>query len=113
MRARAGDDASADVREEEDFEVDDAMDDASDDESECEDEVTTLRHRAHGRCAAMAWRPRRGRALARAGASGVCGWTRERRATRVARSGRGLGDQGHAVAHTRESTSKGRGRGDF
>ena len=56
---------------------------ASDDESECEDEVTTLRHRAHGRCAAMAWRPRRGRALALAGASGVCVWTRERRATRA------------------------------
>jgi hypothetical protein len=36
MRARAGDDASADVREEEDFEVDDAMDDASDDESDDE-----------------------------------------------------------------------------
>jgi len=55
-----------------------------DENEENEDgETTTLRHRAHGRCARMAWRPGHGRALALVGASGTCVWTRERRGTRA------------------------------
>ena len=55
-----------------------------DENEENEDgEVTTLRHRAHGRCERMAWRPGHGRALALVGASGTCVWTRERRGTRA------------------------------
>lgn len=60
-----------------------SRDRAVEDDSEDGREATTLRHRAHGRCAAVAWRPRAGRALALGGASGTCVWTRERRGTRA------------------------------
>jgi len=48
-----------------------------------DDASVTLRHRAHGKCASMAWRPKHGRALALCGPTGTCVWTRERRGTRA------------------------------
>ena len=70
MRRLDGASASVPVRDEDD---EDGDDDAS----------VTLRHRAHGKCASMAWRPKRGRALALCGPTGTCVWTRERRGTRA------------------------------
>lgn len=69
------------VRDVERLQSDDTR--ATQNEDDGSETTTTLRHRAHGRCASMAWRPRSGRTLALGGASGVSVWTRERRGTRA------------------------------